>query len=325
MNELVLFALLFIAIAVGWLLGRRQESTRMSSSELPSEYYHGLNYLLDGRPDGAIDAFVTALEVNTDTLETHITLGNLLRRRGEVERAIRIHQNLLARPSLPRKQIHQAHLELARDYISAGLLDRAERLLLDLVKESPEQRRTSRRHLLEIYQRERDWLKAVAVAEELLPRKSLLGSTGQAEPGEQGQAVNIALSHYHCEQAAQKLQLGEYESARIFLQKALGQDRECVRASIMLGDLEYRCERYKQAAKALLQVKAQDSHYVPETIALLRKCYEQLGDSGALRRYLEECLTMSPTSSLVLAIAEDRRLSEGETAATEFLSEQLSS
>ena len=170
MNDLGIFFLLFLAIAIGWLLGRRSSTAPVNSPALPSQYYKGLNDILDGRPDGAIDSFINALEVNTETLETHIALGNLLRKKGEVERAIRIHQNLLARPSLPRSQVHQAHLELARDYISAGLLDRAERLLLDLVDESPEQRRTAHLHLLEIYQSERDWLRAIEVASELLPR-----------------------------------------------------------------------------------------------------------------------------------------------------------
>ena len=118
-----------------------------------------------------------------------------------MERAIRIHQNLLARPSLPRAQIHQAHLELARDYISAGLLDRAERLLLDLVAESPEQRRVSQLYLLEIYQSEREWARAIEIASDLLPRKSLLGATATQRP-EPGQDVGVALPHFYCELAA---------------------------------------------------------------------------------------------------------------------------
>ena len=122
--------------------------------------------------------FTKALEVNSETFDTHIALGNVLRRRGEVERAIRIHQNLLARPSLPASQLHLAHLELARDYISAGLLDRAERLLLDLVAESGHHQRIARRHLLEIYEAQSDWSAAQRVAGQLLPRRSLLRSTG---------------------------------------------------------------------------------------------------------------------------------------------------
>ena len=97
MTDIFVFWLLFFAVGIGWFLGRRSLSPRSIRPELPSQYYRGLNFLLDGRPDVAVDAFINALEVNSDTLETHIALGNLLRKRGEVDRAIRIHQNLLAR------------------------------------------------------------------------------------------------------------------------------------------------------------------------------------------------------------------------------------
>ncbi len=295
----------------------------MVAPELPSEYYKGLNYLLDGRPDGAIDAFIQALEVNSETLETHIALGNLLRKKGEVDRAIRIHQNLLARPSLPRSQVHQAHLELARDYISAGLLDRAERLLLELVVDSPEQRRTSQRHLLEIYQSERDWQRATEIATQLLPRKSILGGSSGEMAAEERPQVLVALSHYYCEMGQEKLKQGELKEARQLLQRALGHDKCCVRASIMLGDVECRSGRYKQAIKALRKIRSQDPEFIPETIAILRQCHRELGDEQALKTYLAECVSSNPSATLVLAVAEDIRQSEGNAVAGEFLSTQL--
>lgn len=323
MNELLVFALLFFAIAIGWLLGRKSHSAVVSSPELPSQYYKGLNYLLDGRPDGAIDAFITALEVNSETLETHIALGNLLRKKGEVDRAIRIHQNLLARPSLPRSQVHQAHLELARDYISAGLLDRAERLLLDLVEESQDMRPIARRYLLEIYQSEREWQSAVEVATELLPRKSLLGGSLPDSIDDRGQNVAVALAHYYCELAACKMESGKLQQAHKLLQQSLNTDKQCVRASIMLGDVECRSGHYKNAIKALRNVRSQDPGYIPETVAILRQCYRELDNEQSLKVYLEECLGAHPSATLVLAIADDIRGSEGNVAAGEFLSAQL--
>ena len=320
MNDLLVFGLLFVAIAIGWYLGRRSAPRTVAGSDLPSQYYKGLNYLLDGRPDGAIDSFINALEVNSETLETHIALGNLLRKKGEVDRAIRIHQNLLARPSLPRAQVHQAHLELARDYISAGLLDRAERLLLDLVQESPEQRRSSLRHLLEIYQSEREWSRAIEIANALLPRKTLLG--GQSGP-DRGQPVSVALAHYYCELACEKRDAGDLPAARKLLQQALAQDKQCVRASILLGEVECESGQYKQAVKALRRVRQQDPEYVPETISILRRCYAELNDDKSLKAYLQDCLGSDPTAPLVLAIAEDMRQSEGNEAAGDFLSAQL--
>ena len=321
MNDLLVFLLLFVAIGIGWWLGRR--SVRVATTDLPGQYYKGLNYLLDGRPDGAVDAFINALEVNTETLETHIALGNLLRKRGEVDRAIRIHQNLLARPSLPRQQVHQAHLELARDYISAGLFDRAERLLLDLVKDSPEQRRASQRHLLEIFQSQREWANAIEVATALLPRKSLLSQTGPVPLGANRQPVAVALAHYHCELAAELLKQGNIQSARKELQQALVHDRLCVRASLMLGELECQAGNYPQAIKALRKVRQQDPDYIPETIPTLQEAYRQLGEEQTLRQYLEECLQSNPAAPLVLAVAEDIRGSSGDAAAATFLSTQL--
>lgn len=321
MNDLLVFLLLFVAIGIGWWLGRR--SVQLSTTDLPGQYYKGLNYLLDGRPDGAVDAFINALEVNSETLETHIALGNLLRKRGEVDRAIRIHQNLLARPSLPRQQVHQAHLELARDYISAGLFDRAERLLLDLVKDSPEQRRASQRHLLEIFQSQREWANAIEVATELLPRKSLLGQTGPAPRGANRQPVAVALAHYHCELAAELLKHGSVQGARKELQQALLHDRLCVRASLMLGELECQAGNYRQAIKALRKVGQQDPDYIPETIPTLQEAYRELGEERTLREYLEECLQANPAAPLVLAVADDIRDSSGVEASATFLSEQL--
>jgi lipopolysaccharide biosynthesis regulator YciM len=322
-NDYTVFALLFIAIAIGWFLGRRSLRQAATSPDLPGQYYKGLNYLLDGRPDGAVDAFINALEVNSETLETHIALGNLLRKRGEVDRAIRIHQNLLARPSLPRAQVHQAHLELARDYISAGLLDRAERLLLDLVRESPEQRRASQRHLLEIYQSEREWRQAIDIAHDLLPKKSLLGGTPAPPERRPGQDVSVALAHYYCELATQKHEAGDLHGARELLQEALGVDKQCVRASIMLGRVECDSGRPKQAVKALRRVRQQDPDLVCETIPVLRECYRELGDEKSLRSYLSECLQAQPSAPLVLAATEDILAAEGAEVAGEFLAAQL--
>ncbi|MEM1112149.1 MAG: lipopolysaccharide assembly protein LapB [Pseudomonadota bacterium] len=324
MNDLAVFSLLFLAIAIGWLLGRRSAPSSVNAPELPSQYYKGLNDILDGRPDGAIDSFINALEVNTETLETHIALGNLLRKKGEVERAIRIHQNLLARPSLPRLQVHQAHLELARDYISAGLYDRAERLLLDLLEESPEQRRAGQMHLLEIYQSQRDWQRAIEIAGDMLPRKSLLNSASDAEAGSWlGQDVAIVLPHLYCELAAEYMQKGELEEARRLLLQAFSRDKHCVRAAIMLGEVELGLGNHRRAIKSLRRVRQQDADYVPETLPTLRRCYVELGEEHAYREYLMHCLERNPSAPLVLALAEALRSSGGEEEAAGFLTEQL--
>lgn len=324
MSDILLLGLLFVAIGVGWLLGRYGGDRKWASSRtpLPSQYYRGLNFLLDGSQEGAIDAFTRALAVNSETFDTHIALGNVLRRRGEVERAIKVHQNLLARPSLPVAQLHLAHLELARDYISAGLLDRAERLLLDLVGESGNHKRVAQRHLLEIYEAQRDWMAASEIAIALLPKKSLLG-TALPNADEPGQPVALLLAHYFCEQADEPSRRGDFSGARKLLAEALKYDRNCVRASLMLGDLELRAARPSEALKALRRVETQNAAFISETVDMLRACYIALDKRNAFLTALDDNFRRRPSTPLSLAIAEELRDTVGVDAAKAFLRKSL--
>lgn len=321
-NEALVFGLLFLAVASGWLLGRRSKAEAASTTTLPSQYYRGLNYLLDGRPDGAVDHFIGALEVNSETLETHVALGNVLRRRGEVDRAIRLHENLLARPDLPLHQTHIAHRELARDYISAGLLDRAEKLLLDLVTESEEQRDIARHHLLEIYRSEREWRLAIEQARALLPRKSLLRSPSP-DTHVSGQSVATQLAHCYCELALELAELGSRDEARQMLQLALRSDADCVRASLELGRLEASAGHHQRAIEALTHVVERHPDFIPQLIDTLRQSYQALGKEHALSRYLRDCLDKHPSTALVIAVSDDVLRDEGHAAARRFLATRL--
>ncbi|MEP4485633.1 MAG: lipopolysaccharide assembly protein LapB [Halioglobus sp.] len=327
MNDALIFLLLFVAIAIGWYLGRRSAGLRVAGSNHRSDYYKGLNYLLDTHSDVdrdsvdmQADSYVSNLEVSSETLEAHITIGKVLRKRGEVDRAIRIHQNLLSVPDLPQAQVHEAHLELALDYVAAGLLDRAEQLFLDLAQESPLQRQPSLHHLQEIYQSERDWPKAIAVAKAQL-------SDDQASSGSEitapGQSVAVALAHYHCELAAQALEASDEALVRRELGEALAQDAQCARASLLLAELELRAGNVKRAVSSLRNIRQQNPDFIVESIPLLRQCYEAVGDTATLQTYLRDCLDAYPSAPLVLAIAEDLQQSSGEIAAAEFLSSQL--
>ena len=194
-ENLVVYLLLVLALGIGFLLGRRERKRKQSSPGMVAqEYFRGLNHLLNERHDLAIDTFVEAMAVDSDTVDTHLALGSLVRRRGEVDRAIRIHQNLLARPVLSPAHRAQTELELARDYLSAGLLDRAENLLLELVKKPGDDRDVARTMLLEIYQREREWERAVEVAREL----------SRAD-----RSYRTPLAHFQCELAEKALADGE--------------------------------------------------------------------------------------------------------------------
>lgn len=313
--------LVFCAIAIGWWLGHRAGVKASAAHSEPSfhpEYYKGLNYLLSDRPDGELDSFISSLEVTAETLETHISTGNLMRRKGEVERAIRIHQNLLARPSLPREHLHRAHLELARDFVSAGLLDRAERLFEDLLVEAPELQKTARRHLLEIYQDEKEWERAIEAAKLLRPKRSLL----KASPPED-RTIVVALSHYCCELAELSIAAKDFPAARSHLKHALNCDPACVRASLLMAEVEYTTQHYDRAIKALRKVRNQDVSLVKETLGLLKITYRQLEDDRAFIDYLADCLTVYPSTAVVLVLVEDLQLRKGDEAAIAFLGTEL--
>jgi lipopolysaccharide biosynthesis regulator YciM len=319
MNDLAVFGLLFAAVAIGWLLGRHGPG----SSFRLSRYFTGPAREFDRAAEMATVPLIDELPVDEGSTQLRIAQGVRLRRRGEVAGAVRIHQDLLSGVGLPADDVAQAQLELARDYISAGLLDRAEELLLELGRDFPRQRQAARRHLLEVYEIERDWRRAIEVARALLPHKTIgQGRTPGAAP-ERGQRAAQLLAHYCCELAGEERLAGDLESARKLLLEALFRDRRCVRASLVLAQVEYDDARYRQAIKALRRVQVQDPDYLPETIELLRRCYAALGDPQSLREYLLECLAARPTPALVAAVAEDMAQVEGAAAASDFLAAQL--
>ena len=166
MIEVLLFALIPAAAWTGWILARKKFSRgeRKRNHHFSSRYFQGLNYLLDEQPDQAIAVFIEMAEVTADTVETHLALGSLFRRRGEVERAIRVHQNIISKPGLQERQKTRALLELGEDYMRAGLFDRAENLFSELT-ERESHAPSALRHLLDIYQQEKDWEKALQQAQ----------------------------------------------------------------------------------------------------------------------------------------------------------------
>jgi lipopolysaccharide biosynthesis regulator YciM len=204
----LLWLLLPLAAASGWLAARfEQKRHARQSFDLPSAYFKGLNFLLNEQPDKAIEVFMRVLEVNSDTVETHLALGNLFRRRGEVERAIRIHQNLIARPTLDKEQRSHALLELGQDYLKAGLFDRAENLFLELaeIRAHSEQ---ALKLLLHIYQQEKEWEKAISITRKLA-RVS-------------GKNLDEMIAHFYCELADHDYARKNYSAAREHLKRVRG-------------------------------------------------------------------------------------------------------
>ncbi len=313
-----LLVIIFVAIAIGYWLGRRAVTRHDidEPSQLEPHYIKGLNYLLNEQPDAAIDTFIDALEVNSETLETHLALGNLLRKRGEVGRAIKIHQNLLARPGLPDYHAQQVQLELARDYIKSGLLDRAETLLQEMVPVAASDIRSAcLRHLIEIYRDEKEWLRAIEAVNQLAGRRF----------GRLPDEWRVAQGHFYCEVAELAIARGDHLAARRHIRAALNADKSSVRANLLLGELEFNLGSYRDAIKALKQVSSQDPDYIPQTIPLLVKSYTQQGRQDALKRYLEELQQNYSGTSVAVALSDVLATQEGGASASGYMASRLNS
>jgi lipopolysaccharide biosynthesis regulator YciM len=309
MTELLLL-LLPLAAASGWIAAKR--SSR-GNSETPRvqdpAYFKGLNYLLNEQPDKAIDVFIQMLEVDSDTVETHLALGNLFRRRGEVERAIRIHQNLIARPTLNRDHRAQALLELGKDYMRAGLFDRAENLFEELTETALYQKQALG-NLLKIYEREKEWEKCLQVSRRL---ESL-----------SGEQMSKERAHYHCELAEEAKAVKDLSLASKQLKQAQALDRNCTRASILLGQMEHEAGDHKAAIRTFQKVGQQDDGvYISEILPALADSYSKTNKSSELRSYLQQLYTQNQGYAEALAMTDIIRQEDGDAAAVSFLTGHL--
>lgn len=311
MGDLLVGILLFSAIVIGWLLGkleRKKNDTLEPVSSVSKDYFDGLNLLLNEKQDEAVDLLLKTLDVNGDTFETYMVMGGLFRRRGEVDRAIRIHQDLLARTDLNKGQHGTVKLELARDYLKAGVLDRSERLLKEITEEGGSNQAVALDYLLTIFEQEKEWNNAIETGEKLLQK---------------GKTIHRKLAHYYCEQAEQNLKIGDFVQSRRDLKKALQTDSLCIRASLLQAELETQADNPKEAVKALTRVLDQDPTFVPDTLPLLRENYEKLDQMSELSKYLFASLEKSPAISIVMVLSDLVYRLEGESAGEYLLSEYL--
>jgi len=247
---------------LGWLAARIDIKHLVSESRtLPLSYFKGLNFLLNEQPDKAIEAFIEVVKVDPQTIELHFALGSLFRRRGEVERAIRMHQNLAERPDLQPDQRTQAVFELAQDYLKAGLLDRAEELFQRLEGSRLEEQALT--FLLEIYEQEKEWDKAIATAERLETH------TGQSRQKE--------IANFCCEIAAREIMQSRFDAARPHLARALAHHRLCVRANILGGEVERALGRDEDAIETWKRIESQNPEYLPLVAEQLIEAYRRLG------------------------------------------------
>jgi len=256
---LLAFPLFF---GLGWLAARIDIKQIVSESRaLPGSYFKGLNFLLNEQPDKAIEAFIEVVKVDPQTIELHFALGSLFRRRGEVERAIRMHQNLAERPDLEPEQRRQAVFELAQDYLKAGLLDRAEEHFSQLLGTVLDEQALG--FLLEIYEQEKEWEKAISTA-------------GRLE-AHAGQSRQKEIANFECEIASRDIMQSRFEAARPHLAQALAHHRLCVRANMLLGDVEQALGNDETAIEAWTRIESQNPEFLPLVAERLIAAYRRLG------------------------------------------------
>ena len=304
----LLCLLLPLAALSGWM-AKARSGQKPNKQNIPLDYFVGLNHLLNEEPDKAVDIFIKMIEVDSETVETHLALGNLFRRRGEVQRAIRVHQNLIARPQLEKAYRIQAMLELGQDYLSAGVFDRAEELFLDVI-DMGEKITPSLKYLLSIYQQEKDWEQAIKTAQKL-------------ERNNSSDNMAPVIAHYYCEMAMHALNSGQVDHVHRCIKLALSIDRHCVRASLLQAKIERNNQNYQTAIRYYKRIKTQDIDFVSETIPALIECHQKLDDNVGLINYLRQCLDEHPRSMISLYFTEYLYANQDKQAAKEFLTEQL--
>ena len=261
----ILLGVLFLGGAIGFYASRKPRPSAIGEERLRGNYLAGVNFLVNEQPDRALESFLRAAELDDDTVETHFALGSLYRRRGEVDRAIKIHQNIATRESLEPSQREQAGFALAQDYLKAGMLDRAEKILEPLAA-SGAHRMAAMRKLMRIYEQEQEWARAIGVFREL-------EKAGRA-PQES------AIAHYYCELAEAAQARGALDEAREHLRAARREVRRFPRGALVRADIAVEQKDLALAERLLGAVLTHDAALAIEVIPRLVRLARAAGPSG---------------------------------------------
>jgi lipopolysaccharide biosynthesis regulator YciM len=302
---LLVFPLFF---GMGWLAARIDIKELLSeSSALPQSYFQGLNFLLNEQQDKAIEAFIEVVKVDPQTVELHFALGSLFRRRGEVDRALRMHHNLVERADLDDDKRQQAVFELAQDYLKAGILDRAEILLREL--DGTRYARRALEFLLELFQKEHDWSKAMSVAQRLSEVS--------------GQSYGKLISFFCCELANEEIARGNLKAASEQLHRALENYPGAVWATMMLGDMAGHEGKPEEALAIWESIEAQDAQYLPLVAERLLTTYRALGKEREGLALLRTYLGKYHSHDLMNVVFEGVLANDGPSAAYRLVLDEL--
>ena len=304
------YAYISIAGVVGWFSATyfsKRSADHFPVLKLKKDYFAGLNYLINDQTDKALDVFLKMIEIDDDTVEMHFALGGLYRRRGEIDRAIKIHSSLLDKETLNNEQKHLALTELALDYYRTGVFDRAEKLYLKILQ-SDSSDVNSMRYLMRIYEQEKDWIKAINLAERL-QRKS-------------GESQREIIAFYYCELAQRYIRKDMMKACQYYKQ-ALAVKDDSARALLGLADYHINNSEYEQAIDSYSKVMSNNMTYLPLVMDSIQQCYFMLNDKEGMRKFLWSAFKKKPTISVVLALVEYKQQYENDKAAIDFLIEHV--
>ncbi|HNV88519.1 MAG TPA: lipopolysaccharide assembly protein LapB [Methylotenera sp.] len=293
---------------LGWIAARVDIKQLLSeSTTLPAAYFKGLNFLISDQHDKAVEAFSEAVQANTDSLELHFALGSLFRRTGETDRAINMHLNLLEKKELTPNQKSAVKAELAQDYLKAGLFDRAEELFKGL--DDTRYRQPALRALLEIYVREREWIQAIDTATEL---ERLSGVPFRRE-----------IAQYYCELAMNEIIAQNHDAARKQLAFALDANKNCVRANVLLGDLETTEGAHQAAITHWKRIEFQQPEYLGLVAGKMLKSYRAMDSLNEGLVQLNTYLETYKLPSLMSVLYEATLAEEGAEKAARLARNEL--
>lgn len=280
-STFLLAGLFLLLVAAGWALGRFGERDEFDEPVVPlnTDYLKGLNFLLNEQTDQALEHFLKMVRVDDSTIETHFALGSLFRRRGEVDRAIRIHQNIIARPDLPAEQRDQALLSLAKDYLRAGLLDRAEKMFVRLAQGSRHQLEALEQ-LCRIYEQEREWQKAIEAGQKL----EVLS----------GQSLGLQIAHYYCELAEKAAASKDYAAARAYVKKAQSGRPRTFRGALTRAAIARETGDHKMALKLYFRVMDESNYLITEALPKMVEIHSEEGSLDTLGEQLRGMLDAHP-------------------------------
>lgn len=286
-STFLLAGLFLLLAAAGWAMGRFGERDEDDAPPpLNIDYLKGLNFLLNEQTDQALEHFLRMVRVDDKTIETHFALGSLFRRRGEVDRAIRIHQNIIARPDLASEQRDQALFSLAKDYLGAGLLDRAENLFARLAEGSRYQVQALE-SLCRIYEQEREWERAIDAGQRL----EILS----------GRSLALQIAHYYCERAELAAAEKDFSSAREYVKKAQSGRPRTMRGALTRAHIARETGDHKTALKLYHRIIDENTYLIAEALPEIVSIYEREGATTQLERALKALLAKSPESGSLIA------------------------